>query len=177
MKSMIASCLFFYFSVFVVGCQTKQTSSSEAQKNAAIDSAKTVAQKVLAYSDSLDFKTALKFFTDDSDGRFVENGYLYPSLQAVKDSYNQIAPTIQRLHTMVDNWSGVLALDDSAVLLTLPLHFTIQAKGRPEYKGQYVMSLVVQKRHGRWTVIQTHESWLNYAKAIAAITPPPANSK
>ncbi len=177
MKPTFISLFTIPFLTLVLGCQTKRQSSDPSDKNTAIDSAKIIAQKVLAYSDSLDFKKAFQYYSDDSDARYVENGQLYPSLQAVKDSYNQIAPTIEMLHNMVDNWNGVVALGDSAVLLTLPLHFDIQAKGRPEYHGQYVWSLVVQKRHDRWMVIQTHESWLNYAEAVAAIFPPASTSK
>jgi hypothetical protein len=63
----------------------------------------------------------------------------------------------------------VLAPDAAAV--TLPIHLRIKAKGRPEYKGQYVWSGIVQRRSGTWKLIQSHESWQNAEQIMAAITP------
>ncbi len=100
MKPKFALCLFLHSIILVVGCNTKQELSSDSQKQIEIDSAKAVAQKVLAFSDKLDFKTVFSYYSDDSDARYVENGQLFPSLQAVKDNYDQVTPIIQSLHNM-----------------------------------------------------------------------------
>ena len=64
-------------------------------------------------------------------------------------------------------------LADDAASFTLPMHFSIKAKGRPSYSGQYVWSGVVQRRAGTWQIIQSHESWLNFDQVIAALAPAP----
>jgi hypothetical protein len=55
---------------------------------------------------------------------------------------------------------------------SLPIHFKIKAKGLPEHNGQYVWSGILRKDNGKWTLLQSHESWLNYAEAMPALTPP-----
>ena len=92
MKQKFFLLLFLYFLILAFGCNTNQESLTDSQRQTAIDSAKAVAQKVLAYPDKLDFKTVFQYYSDDSDARYVENGQLYPSPQVVKDNYDQIGP-------------------------------------------------------------------------------------
>jgi ketosteroid isomerase-like protein len=75
------------------------------------------------------------------------------------------------------NELNIVVLSKDVVTITLPTHFTIKAKGASEYNGQYVWSAIIRKENNRWAIFQTHESWLNYAEAMAALTPPPIEEK
>ena len=68
----------------VCSCQPRPEALTGVQKAAIADSAKAVFEAVLTNSDKLDFATAFQSFSGDPDARFVENGMLYPSLDAMK---------------------------------------------------------------------------------------------
>lgn len=158
------------FAFLACSCQPAST-FTEAQKTAIADSARVVVQKVFDYSNKLDYKTALQFYSADADTRYIDNGSIYPSLAAMKDAYDQVGPTMELVENKVSSWDAVVLAED-AVAFTLPIRLRLKAKGLPEYEGNFVWSGIVQKRNGEWKIIQSHESWQNYAEVIAALSPP-----
>jgi len=148
---------------------------TDSQKTAVADAAKEVAVRVIAYSNKLDFATALKDYSPDADARYVENGVLL-SYDALKKVYlTDLGPTLEVCENTVDAWD-VTVLGPDAASVTVPIHLRIKAKGGPEIKNHpYVWSAVIQRRGGRWQVVQTHESHVDYERLVAALTPPPAS--
>lgn len=153
-----------------LSCQQKLSDLNEAQKTLIIDSATAVVKKVFEYSNKLEYKTALKFYSEDADVRFVDNGTIL-TFADLKTAYDQVGPTMELVENNVERWDAVI-LGPEAVSFTLPIQLRLKPKDRPEYKGQFVWSGIVQKRNGKWLIVQSHESWLNYAEAIAALTQP-----
>jgi ketosteroid isomerase-like protein len=156
--------------LFAIGCQTQAPTLSDAQKASIADSVKTVVQRIIANSNKLDFPAVFQDYSADPDARFTENGALYASLDAMKKAYADLVPTMEIIDNTVDAWNVTVLAEDAAAV-TLPIHLRIKAKGRPEYKGQYVWSGIVQRRNGAWKLIQSHESWQNAEQIMAAITP------
>jgi len=162
--------------LIILSCQNQSNSSDKSTSAVTADSAKAVAQKIIDYSNKLDFQTAFQYYSADSDTRYIENGSLFPSLAAMKEAYNQIVPTLELLENTVKSWD-MIVLNNDAALLTLPIHAKMKAKGRPEYQFDYVWSALIQKRNGKWLLVQSHESWVNAMDVVAAITPPTTNEK
>ena len=160
----------------LISCQKQTTSLTEDQKKQLADSAQQVVQQVLELSSKLDFKSALNFYSADTNARFIENGSIFPSLDAMRTAYERLEPAIELLENKVDKWD-ILVLSKDAVSITTPIHFKIKAKGLSEYNGQYVWSGIIRKENGKWIIFQAHESWLNYAEAMAALTPQAAEEK
>jgi hypothetical protein len=156
--------------LLLVSCQKPSTALTEDQKKQIADSAIQVIKQVLDLSNHLDFTSVLNYYSSDADARYIENGYLYPSLDVLKTAYTELVPSLDYIKNTADTYH-TLVLSNDAVAVTVPIHFKIKAKELAEYNGQYVWSAIVQKRNGKWTIVQTHESWLNYAEAIAALTP------
>lgn len=182
MKLQTNTLLGFGLTLLIMSCQNQSNSSVKSNNDGAVDttqvldSAKAVAQKIFDYSNKLDFQSAIAYYSSDSDARFVENGTIYPSLAVLKDAYVQIGPTLDLLENTIKSWD-MLLLNTNAVLFNLPVHAKIKAKGRPEYQFDYVWSAVIQKRNGKWMIVHCHESWVNAAEVVAAITPPPPSNK
>jgi ketosteroid isomerase-like protein len=139
-------------------------------------SAKAVARRIMAHSNQLNFSAAFDDYSADADTRYVENGVLFPSLDSLKKSYAEFVPILELVNNSVDAWD-VTVLGPDAAVVTLPIHLKIKAKDRPQAMGQYVWSAVIQRRGGRWKAIQTHESWQQPEKLLAALVPPPTTSK
>jgi hypothetical protein len=158
-----------------IACGSRTAPLTDAHKAAIADTTKAVLASVLAGTDKLDFPAALKPFSSDPDARFMENGTLYPSLEAMRKAFDEFAPILDSLKSTVDAWDIVVLADDAASF-TLPMHFSIKPKGRPAYTGQYVWSGVVQRRAGTWQIIQSHESRLNFDQVMAALAPPPGKA-
>jgi len=81
-------------------------------------------------------------------------------------------PLFESLVNTPDAWD-MIVLSSDAVAITMPLHSSFKPKGLPEYKAQGVWTGVVQRRSGKWTIIQSHESWVNPEQVMAALMPPP----
>jgi ketosteroid isomerase-like protein len=168
--------LFIVSSALLISCQQKPSPFTEEQKNQVADSARQVVQQIIDNSNKLDFKAALDLYSNDPDARFIENGTLFASLDVMRKTYSEMGPMLELLENKADQWD-VLVLSKDAVLVTIPFHFRMKAKGLQEYNGQYLWSGVVQKRGGKWMIVHSHESWLNFAEATAALTPPPTKNK
>ena len=174
MKTTCSTLILFVLTLFVMSCQKQTTTLTAVQKSQIEDSTKEVLQKILENCDKLDFNTAFQFHSENSDARYIENGAIFPSLDQMKEAYNQLEASLELVENTVDSWD-ILVLAKDVVSFTLPIHIRFKVKDLPEYKGQYVWSGILQKQNGAWMMVQTHESYLNHAEFIAALTPPPAN--
>lgn len=152
-------------------CQAGSHDLSDAQRGAVADTARMIVQDVFNKSNRLDFMAALTSYSPDADARYIENGVLIPSFDALKKEYAELGPTLDSLANTVDSLN-VLVLATDAAAVTAPVHFRIKAKGRPAYTGQYVWSGIVQRRRGAWKIVQSHESWVNAQDVMAALAPP-----
>ena len=173
MKNISQGMVLVLMLVTMCGCQTQPGGLTPAQKAAVADAAKTVVQTIFQKSNQLDFAGALALYSADSDARYMENGVLFPSLEAVRKEYAELGPTLELVENKIDS-EDVLVLADDAAAVTVPVHLRIKAKGRSQYEAQYVWSGIVQRRNGTWQLVQSHESWLNAEQVMAAITPPAA---
>jgi hypothetical protein len=155
----------------VQSCQPQDSASmTDAEKTAVADAAKAAVKNVIDMSNKMDFQGALKSYSSEADARFIENGHLYSSLDEIKNSYEQLAPMLDKIENMPDRWD-VLVLSKDAVAITIPFHFTVKAKGRDPHNAQAVWTGIVQKKNGQWVITQAHESWLNASETMAAIEP------
>lgn len=171
MKVLTLISTLFAVIIFTQSCQQQSIELTASEKSVIVDSAKAVLTKVFDYSNKLNYNAALKFYSADSDTRYVDNGTIYSSLEAMKVAYDQVGPTMELVENTIKSWDAVV-LANNAVAFTLPINLRLKAKGRPEYAGQFVWSGILQQRNGKWLIIQSHESWLNYADVVAALTSP-----
>ncbi len=172
MKTSIFGLATIIFALVALSCQPQPTTLTQAQKDLIADSAKAVVQIMLSSADRLDFGTYFNVYASDADVRCVENGVLHPSLDAMKKSAADMQPMLESLQNSPDSWE-MIVLSSDAVVVTMPEHFTFKPKGLPEYKAQGVWSGVVQRRGGKWVIVQSHESWVNPEQVMAAFMPPP----
>jgi len=172
MKLSVWGLILFVFAFVSFSCQSPPTTLTEAQKTVIADSAKAVVQLMLTNADKLDFVAYFDHYSADKDARYIENGLLYPSLEAMGKAYAELSPIIESLKVTADAWD-MAVLGSDAVAITMPLHFTFKSKGLPEYEARAVWTGIVQRRSGKWTIIQCHESWLNPQEVMAALMPPP----
>lgn len=173
MKTSMFAPTFLALAILALCCQPQPTTLTEAQKASIADSAKAVVQLMLTNANKLDFVAYFDHYSADPDSRYIENGMLYPSLDAMKKTYADMNPLFESLMNVPDAWD-MIVLSSDAVAITLPLHFSFKPKGLPEYKAQSVWTGVVQRRSGKWTIVQSHESWVNPEQVMAALMPPPA---
>ncbi|MBS1681124.1 MAG: nuclear transport factor 2 family protein [Bacteroidetes bacterium] len=157
-------------------CQKQSSSLTEEHRRLIADSAIQIAKQVIDFSNNLDFKSASDFYSADADARYIENGVLFPSLDAMLAAYAELAPTLDVLENKPDKFDA-LVLSKDAVSITAPIHIKIKAKELSAYNGQYLWSVIMQKRNGKWLIVQSHESWLNYAEVIEALTPKTVEKK
>lgn len=154
---------------FTQSCQHKKQDLTELERRSVTDSAKLIVQKVFNASNNLEFMNGLDHYSGDADTYYINNGTIL-SLQDLKESYSLIGPSVELLENSIDRWHSTV-LSENTVAFTLPIHLRIKLKGIPEYKGQLTWSGIVQKRNEKWMVIQSHESWLNCAEVMKALTP------
>jgi hypothetical protein len=173
MKSTLSSLVFLAFVIIAFACQPQPSILTDSQKAAIADSAKTVAQDVARGVQSLNVSAVLARCSSDPDARFLENGFLYASYGAFKDSlfadYAELSPVSYKTDVL-----DVVVLGADAAAITQSFHFTVKTKAGEEVKGQGISSIVVQKREGRWQIIQWHESELNNSELEAAEASLPA---
>ena len=154
--------------VLVQSCDNRGATMTMQEKNKIVESAKETVQKIFDYSNNLDFITGLSLYSDDSDVYFTNNGTIH-SLQDLKESYKQIGSSVELLENSIDSWNATV-LSKEAVSFTLSIHLKLKLKNIPEYSGELVWSGIVQKRKGKWLVVQSHESWLNCAEVVQALS-------
>ena len=146
---------------------------TESQQAEVARAARAVAERVLVESNKIDFRAALRDYSPDADARYVENGVVFPSLAALQKEYDALGPALEVLENTADAWS-VTVLGPDAAVVTVPIHLRIKMKGGVELRNHpYVWSAVVQRRAGRWLLVQTHESHVRYDELVTALTPRP----
>lgn len=129
----------------------------------------------MANADKLDFNAYFQSFATDGSAKYAEAGALYPSFDEMKKGWMELGPKFESLFQGVDG-RNMLVLAPDAVAFTLPFHFTLNLKGRPKFSGSGVWSGIVRRTDGRWLIVQSHESWQNQDKVIAALTPAPGKA-
>ncbi len=157
----------------LTACQPQPVALTDAQKTALADSAKAIVHTMVANANKLDFNAYFQDYSADADTRYIENGALIPSLDAFKKSYLDLAPSFESLTNTLDATDAIV-LGPDAVAITFPFHFSFKPKGRAEYEGQGLWTGLLQRRSGKWQIVQTHESWVNAEQAMAAMMGPPA---
>jgi len=156
--------------LFVISCQNQQINLTESQKKSIIDSAKVTVQSVFDASNNLKFVEGLDYYSEDVDTYYTNNGSIL-TLKELKASYSAIGSSVEILENKIDSWNTTF-LSQNTVAFTLPIRLKIKLKDIPEYHGKLIWSGIVQKRNNKWVIIQSHESWLNCAEVLQALTPP-----
>ena len=174
MKRSLSVPVLLVFVVIAFACQPPPSGLTDAQKAAIADSAKTVAKDVARGIQNLDGPAVLARYSSAPDARFIENGFVYESYAAFKDSLYADFATFDSLSPQIDALD-VVVLGAEAAAATESFHFTGKTKDGDYVDGQGVISIIVQQRAGRWQIVQSHESELPIAESDA--TPAPANQK
>src|SRR5262245_44990870 len=81
----------------VAACGQQPSPLTDAQRAAAVEAARGLTAGVMASTDRLDFPAAMQAFSSDADARFVENGSLYPSRDAMQKAYAELAPLLESI--------------------------------------------------------------------------------
>lgn len=140
-----------------LACQSKPVVLSEAGRAAIADSVRAVVDNVFVSAARLDAAGLTRDFSTDPDARRAENGVLYLSVE----QYRQMADSLYRLVSSLTpkrQQVHVVVLGPDAAAVTVPFTFTFRSKRGRTGGGDAVWSAVVQRRGGRWQVIQSHES-------------------
>jgi len=160
---------FLCIGLYLSSCDQQAGPSSKPDTTNAINSAREVVQEVFDYSNNLDFISGLQHYVDDSLARYTSNGRIYPSLSALKSDYEQVGPLVEVLNNEILSWH-IVAYSEKLIAFNLPIRLTIKMKGSPAYTGELVWTGIVEKRGGKWRIAQSHESWLNCAEAMSALS-------
>ena len=155
--------------IFTLSCRNEKSDLTIIDKESIVDSAKITVQKVFDLSNNLKFEDGLNYYSGDSDAYYINNGTIL-TLADLKESYRQIGSSVEILKNTIDDWNSTV-LSENTVAFTLPVQLKIKLTGIPEYNGRLVWSGIVQNRNDKWIIIQSHESWLNCAEVISALTP------
>ena len=167
MKRSLSGVVLLGLVILGYGCQPQPSVLTDSQKAAVADSAKAVAHEVARGVQTLNATAVLARCSSDPDARFLENGFLYSSYAAFRDTLHADYATLSPVSYQIDGMD-VVVLDADAAAVTEWFHFAVQTKAGEEVKGQGIASMVVQKRQGRWQVIQWHESELNNSELETA---------
>jgi len=151
-------------------CAPASSTLTDAQKAAVADSATALLKAAWANFGKLDMNAAFRDYSAAPDAKHMDNGTVYPSLGAYKKANEQFGTVLEYVRTTGDAWDAMV-LGPEAVMITVPWHADMKAKGRPEYKARGVSSVLVQRREGRWQIVHTHESFVNANELMAALTP------
>lgn len=150
-------------------CNNSDHELSENEKQKNIASATEVVKKVFELSNEMDFVSGLNHYADDPNSYFITDGIMH-SLSDLKKAYENIGPSVEALHNTIESWNAQM-LSPNIVTFTLPVKLTLKLKDTPEYTGQLIWTAVLEKQGDEWLIVQSHESWLNCAEVVAALTP------
>ena len=173
MKSFLSSLIVLALVIIASGCQPQPLALTDVQKAAIADSARAVVQDVVKGVQNLNGPGVFARISSDPDARFLENGFLYASYGAFKDSLYGDLPTLDSL-SIQSVASDVVVLGAEAAVVTESFRFTAATKAGEDLEGQGVASIVVQLRAGRWQIVHSHESELNAAEVDTTLAPAPA---
>jgi ketosteroid isomerase-like protein len=172
MKTSRSTFILLAFVIVAFACQPQPSALTDAQKAVIADSARAVVQDVVRGVQNLNAQAVFARFSSDPDARFLENGFLYASYSAFKDSLTGDLPTLDSLSAQIDA-SDVVVLGAEAAVVTESFHFMARTKAGEDLEGQGVASIVVQLRAGRWQIVHSHESELNVAVEDSTSAQPP----
>lgn len=164
-----------------IACQKQTANLTDEETKAIIDSTTYIA-KVLLDAQNKDPKFSPStvslfkhYFSHDKDIRHIQHGNLFTSVDSMfarTESNAAFSETIEYIELKPDRYDAVV-LSRDAVSITIPNQWKMKVKGRPEYAGKEVLSMLFQKRNGRWLIIQSHISDPNICEAMAALMPLP----
>jgi len=152
-----------------LSCRKTETQLTKTEKQNIIDSSTEVVKRVFELSNELDFVSGLNHYADDPNSYFITDGIMH-SLSDLKKAYENIGPSVEALHNTIESWNAQM-LSPNIVTFTLPVTLTLKLKDTPEYTGQLIWTAVLEKQGDEWLIVQSHESWLNCADVVAALTP------
>jgi uncharacterized membrane protein YvbJ len=166
--------------MILFSCQKQSNSLTDEESKLIIDSTTQIIQELID-ADNKNFKfdsstIALmkRYYSADPDIRHIGHGLLMTSLNAMIDSmlsYSSFRETVEYFEEKPES-IDVVVLSSNAVSITVPCQWKMKVIGLPEYNGKEVMSFILQKRNGRWMIIQSHISDPNICEAMAALLPP-----
>lgn len=172
MKTSVIILVVLVLALFACSCQPQQATITDAQKAAIADSAKTVVQEVFRGAQKLKGSAFFDRYLPDPDVRYVENGVLYPSsLDSLKAFADSFYGMLESLTNSIDSLN-VVVLGAEASAVTVTFHFTVKTKVGKQISGQGIFTAAMQFRSGRWLIVQSHESEINFAELMAEIAPP-----
>ncbi|HET7790473.1 MAG TPA: nuclear transport factor 2 family protein [Gemmatimonadales bacterium] len=145
---------------------------TETQRAAIADSVNAVVQGILADVNQRS-SASFKDYSADPDARFVENGVLYPSLEALRSSDSAAKTLVTALNVRATK-TNIVVLGPDAAVATISTAFTATGTNGREVSGDGVLTAVVAKRGAAWKVIASHESEKDLAKIMAAFLAPAA---
>lgn len=119
------------------------------------------------------------YHANDPDIRHIGHGVLQTSLDSMFNPTEAsviFRETVELFETKPDRFD-VVVLSRDAASVTVPTHWKMKVKGVPEYAGTEMLSFILQKRKGRWLIIQSHISDPNICEALATLMPKPDDGK
>lgn len=165
--------------VLCIGCQEQKAPLTDAASREIVDSATYILQRLFdAQNKDFKFDSATialfkHYHSNDPDIRHIAHGVLYTSVDSMfkqTESSRRFRETVEFFESRPDRYDAVV-LSRDAVSITIPSHWKMKVRGRPEYAGTEVLSFLLQKRKGRWMIIQSHVSDPRICEAMAALMP------
>jgi ketosteroid isomerase-like protein len=168
----------------LTACSSSSSSSSPtpaegmsaAQRSAITDSVKTVVRGVVAEVNKRNMDGAFAVYSSDADTRYVENGVTYKNLAALKKANKDLTGRLEAVKIAPDA-IDVIVLGSDVAVVSAPIRVSITPNDRKAFTTTGVWSGVIQRRDGRWLVVQSHESIANpaeFAKAVASAKDKPS---
>jgi hypothetical protein len=156
--------------LLALACSPGDKPMTDAERTAVSDSAGAVMDRVFAAANRLDFETAWKQFSTDSDARFAENGMIYPSLDSIRTVYRPLLPTFDSLVESVTS-RNIQVLDRETAVVTLAVALHFKPRNKAAFDANFAWSGVIQRRSGAWKIVQAHESFPDPVALGAAVAP------
>jgi hypothetical protein len=166
----------------LASCQKQSVALTDEERKLIVDSTTQIIKESIDES-SKHFKkidssiTLLRRYNSaDPDVRHIGHGVLFTSLNQLIDSMLtegnvKFKETVEIFEEKPDR-IDVQVLSREIVSITVPCQWKMKVIGLREYNGKEVMSFIMQKRKGKWMIVQSHISDPNLCEAIAALTPP-----
>ena len=169
-------------SVVAAGCQTSNAAAgtgsggvTDAQRAAITDTATAIVNGMITAASNRNGTDFVARFAKDSV-MIVDNGQVSTSATA----YGAGADSMYANLTSLESKSSAIhvqVLSPDAAFTTGTFTFNLTAKSGKSVKGTGVITALLQRRGGTWTVTDYHESEPDVASLMAAIVPPPPPKK
>ena len=153
----------------------KPATMTDAQKAALGDSVKAVAVGMVDKMNQGDMTSGWTMYSTSATARFIENGMVSPSLDAMKKMSADMGPSMEKMHIDVKT-ADPIVLGPDAVVINSPFNMTVKTKGKPEYKAEGVWTGIFHRENGNWAIVTTHESVQHADAMMAAMMPAPAKA-